>query len=452
MATYYVSSVDGSNSDNGTTWALAVATLEYAVETLAATGGPHTILVDSAHSESFSADTTITPAQDLRIISVNRAGSDAPLAGALIGAQSTNYSLNISGSWDVYVFGVEMRNGTGSTSKDIGFGVSDGAHFEAESCIFNYSGSAAAGRIFIGLNTTNGANAYVRMKNCTLKFGATGQGLAGSGPRMVFEDCSIDSAGSSPAALIRSQSSTGSVYEFINCDLSHLGGNTLIADFLSSGTQTVVLSNCKIGANMVMMAAPTTVLNKGQTTVWAFNCDDGDEHFRLYHGDALGETRAFDTVYLSDGPSLDGGTTRVSWQIITRASNCSFYTPYVSPWTYQWHTGTSQIAPYFEALRSGSTTKYQNDEIWAEFSAQATSGSTRGSFVNDRATIWPLSPADQTASSKGAGDWTGEDATNNAYMKLGEQNITPAELGTLAGRVMVGEPGITVYVCPKIRT
>ena len=242
------------------------------------------------------------------------------------------------------------------------------------------------------------------------------------------------------------------------CDFSHVGSGTMVADQITQGTAVFSFVNCKLGLNVTMMAAPTTVLNKGQTTVWAFNCaldnDDSsyDEHFHLYHGDAFGETYVTEDVYLSDGPSNDGGTTKVSWQIVTRANNCSFYTPYVSPWSDKRHTGTSQIAPYFEALRSGSTTKYQDDEVWAEFSAQATNGTTQASFVNDRTTVWPLSPSYQTASSKGAGDWTGEDATNNAYMKLGEQNITPAEIGYLRGRVIVGEPNITVYVCPKIRT
>jgi hypothetical protein len=190
------------------------------------------------------------------------------------------------------------------------------------------------------------------------------------------------------------------------------------------------------------------VLHKGNLTVTAFNCDAGDNHYAMYHGDAFGETTVSTTVYANTGASYDG-TNKASWKIVTTA-NCNYYYPYVSPWMDVYHSGTSAISPYLEILRSGSTTKYQNDEVWGEFSYQGTSGSTKATIVSDR--MVPLgTAADQTASSLGASNWTGEDATNNAYMKLESGSITPAEIGHLRARVCVGEPSITVYVDPLIR-
>lgn len=80
MATIYLSYADGTDQlANGGSWAAPIKTLEYAVETKAVDlgAGPHTILWDHTSAETLSADTTITAAHDLRIISVNRSGGDA---------------------------------------------------------------------------------------------------------------------------------------------------------------------------------------------------------------------------------------------------------------------------------------------------------------------------------------------------------------------------------------
>jgi hypothetical protein len=95
----------------------------------------------------------------------------------------------------------------------------------------------------------------------------------------------------------------------------------------------------------------------------------------------------------------------------------------------------SAITPRIEVLRDGSATAYDNDEVWAEFSYQGTTGFTLSTIVNDRMT--PLgTAADQTASSLDASGWTGEHASDNAFMKLESGSITPAEIGHLRARVL----------------
>jgi hypothetical protein len=58
--------------------------------------------------------------------------------------------------------------------------------------------------------------------------------------------------------------------------------------------------------------------------------------------------------------------------------------------------------------------------------------------------------ANQDAGALAAGDWTGENATA-WFGKLSSGSITPAEIGPLYGRVVVGEPSLTVYFDPQIR-
>ena len=51
----------------------------------------------------------------------------------------------------------------------------------------------------------------------------------------------------------------------------------------------------------------------------------------------------------------------------------------------------------------------------------------------------------------GLGSWTGEGGTAWSG-KADAGSITPAESGAIRGRWVVGEPSITVYVDPQIRT
>ena len=439
MTTYYCYS-GAEGTPDGTSWTNAWTTLETAIETAsAAASGPHTLLVDSRHSESLSADTTITLAGNLYVLCVN-SGTGALATGAVVGAQADSYSITIAGAYILYCYGMTFRLPGSSSSKFLRVSNTDGSSCIIENCTFNISGSGSGSYIGLGANSIN---TYVAANSCSFLFGATSQNLVLRGfTEIVGGSCA--SSGSVPTALI-SMGSTAFA-KITGTDLSAVT-TTLVANN-TGGPSATEFANCKLGSGVAIKAAAGTVLDKGNASVWAYNCDAGDNHYAFYHGDAFGETTVSTSVYANTGAAYDG-TNKCSWKIVTTA-NCNYYYPYVSPWMDVYHSGTSAISPYLEILRSGSTTKYQDDEVWGEFSYQGTSGSTKATIVNDRMT--PLgTAADQTASSLGASDWTGEDATNNAYMKLEAGSITPAEIGHLRARVCVGEPSITVYVDPTIR-
>jgi hypothetical protein len=202
-----------------------------------------------------------------------------------------------------------------------------------------------------------------------------------------------------------------------------------------------------LGSGVVIKAAQTAVLNRGGGSVTAYSCASGDTHYDFYYGDAFGETTVSSAIYATAGAQSGGAN--VSYKVVTTA-NCSYYTPYVGPWIAKPHTGTTAVTPSFEILRDGSATAYQDDEVWGEWSYQGTSGSTQASFVNDRMT--PLgTPANQDTGALAAGDWTGENATAWFGKLAPASTITPAEVGHIYGRVVVGEPSTTLYYDPQIR-
>jgi len=214
-----------------------------------------------------------------------------------------------------------------------------------------------------------------------------------------------------------------------------------------------IFANCSLYSGVTVLATQT-VENKSSATAWLFNCSSGDQHYHLQHHDAFGSTIVDTGIYANDGAQYDG-TNRCSWKIIT-TKNCSYYTPYVSPWIDCYHSGTNAITPSLEILRNGSTTAYQDDEVWGEFSYQGTSGFPLATLVHDRKDLL-ASAADQTTG-MGKTSWMeamGDpfDEADTAWSgKLSPTaSITPAEIGHLRARVCVGEPSITVYVDPTIR-
>jgi hypothetical protein len=454
MATYYVNS-GAEGNDDGASWTNAFPTFGAAVT--AATTANDVIKVHKAHSEELSADITYTFTANVRVFCVDKDNSDALSTGALIGAQTANCSITVTGAINLYIYGLTLSPGTTNFNDHIMVRPADGGHLELENCYFKLSTATSANRVYLGISNSAAGNSYVRLKSCSFDFGATSQGIVLENGLVEMSGCVVLS-GSVPATLFvnNAANNTGACLRATGCDFG-LATGAIVGDNATKGTAYFEFSNCKFGSGATLYATPTSVLNKGQTTALFLNCDAGDNRYLLYHADPLGETSCvYDKtdsppnagVYCNDGAQYDG-TYRCSWKITTSAY-CSYYMPYVTPWIDVYHDGTSAITPSLETLRSGSTTKFKNDEVWAEWSYQDTSGSSLGTIVSNR--MAPLgSNADLDASSLDASDWTGEDATNNAFMKLISSSITPSDAGHLRARVLMGKTETTLYVDPFIR-
>lgn len=447
MATYYVNSGATGGTNAGTSWTNAYLTFAQAVT--AATGSGDIILVHYTHQDQTAADTTYTFGNNVSVISVNKDSSDAPTAmgtGGWIGHDSSNRLVALAGAYRVFVYGVTFRV-SGSTADQLRVDCSDGSNFEFESCYF-WQGNTASqtGMRFGGTN-----NAYIRFVNTTFRFGATGQNIAFRSGRTEFEGCTISSAGSAPTTLIddthagSGESDSGPDVMFLGCDLSHITG-TLVGS-MNNQTRGFAFVQCKLGANVTILATQSPA-NKSSGYARVHDCSSADTHGLFGYYDAFGSLVSDTGIYFTSGAAGQ------SWKIVTTA-NCSFYTPFVSPFVDLYHTGTSSITPYFEVLRDavgrpGPVDAYQNDEIWGEFFVKTTSGSTQSTEYSDRMALLGT-PANQ-ASGAGIGSWTGEDQYAWSGKVDSGSALTPAESGHIRGRVAVGEPSITVYVDPQIRT
>jgi hypothetical protein len=265
---------------------------------------------------------------------------------------------------------------------------------------------------------------------------------------LQMSGCSLDADGSIPTAgIFRStQRGTVSKLNMEGCDWSGLGSNPIFGD-QTALPLAATLVNCKLGSGSPV--ATQTLQTPGSVDISLFNCSSGDTHYHLAHYAGNGSTVVETGIYANDGASPDGGTTRTSWKISGNAGAC-ICNPYISPWFDKYHAGTSAITPYIEILRDDSTTAFNNNEVWAEFSYQGNSGSTQSTMVWDRL-IDPSATAAAQDNGVGLSGWSGESGTAWSGKLAAPASITPAEVGDLRARVYVAG-NYTVYVDPTIRT
>lgn len=436
MATYRVYS-GAAGANDGTSWTDAFTTFAAAVT--AANAASDVILVHYTHTEELGADTTYTFLANVRVICVDKDTSDAPTVmgtGAWIGNSTANRSVTFAGTFIVYMYGLTVRT-AGTTADSILVTPVSGSHYELESC-YLWSGNTATGsRISLGA----GARTYIRLSKCTFRFGSTSQLIAIGAAEIELDDCSISSAGSAPAGVfaIAGSANTGAVVvRVVGGDYSHAGATPLVANATTNSTFDVSFASAKLGSGYSMLATQT-ITNKASARVWVHDCANGDTHGLFGYADPFGTLTSDTGIYLTAGYAAQ------SWKIVTTA-NCSFYSPFVSPWMSKYHTGTSAITPAIEILRDGSATAYQDDEIWAQFMAKVTAGSTQATAYTDRMALLGT-PANQAAGA-GTGSWTGEGGTAWSGKIDSGSALTPAEAGHIMARIVVGEPSITVYADP----
>ena len=437
MATYFVS--EAGDNGAGTSWATAKTTLAGAIALATASGDVIKIDKDHTGDNAIAVDTTWTVLNNISIICVDKDSSDALAemgAAAWIGSSTTTLALTIAGAYKCRMHGITLRIGS-TGNKSIVIGNTDGFHFELSSCLVWLGTTSSSARLQLGPAAAN-INVFVYAKDLTVRFGATGQGInAYSGT--ILRGLVVSSLGSSPTRLFEGVRS-GNI-KILDSDLSHCGAGYIVGNNTTMSAQ-YELYHCKLGTNYVALDTQSPA-NKSAGTILLSDCSSGDTHGIMHYADAFGSVVSDSGIYYT------GGAAGQSWKITTTA-NCSAATPFTSPWIASYHNGASSITPRLEILRDGSATAYQDDEVWGEFSAKVTSGTTLGTSYSDG---MPLlgTPADQAAGA-GTGSWTGENATAWSGKCDSGAAFTPAETGEILARIVVGEPSTTVYVDPQIRT
>lgn len=447
MTTRFYSS-SGTPSAPYTDWATAATSLATA---LAACSSGDLLVIQydgiASGDAELAADTTFTvPAGVMVVAGSNDGGSGwtYTVMGTAnwIGNSTTNRSVTLDCAGSCFIAGLTLRT-AGSTTDSLTIGSSDNSFISGEDVYLWNGNSATSSSIRLGASSTTNQMA-VRLKNCTFRFGSTGQSISVRCKADIIGG-SLSSAGSIPTSIFTTTTGTmpGGV-DLDGFDFSALSTNELVGDCLTP--LRVKGSNCKASSGFVPLGTQSSG-NLSGAEVLLLNTASGDTHYNMIHATPQGSLVIDTGIYANDGATSDGSQ-HTTWKIVT-TSSASYFNPYVSPWVRKYNSILSAITPYLEILRDGSATAYNDDQVWGEFAAQATSGSPLASFYSDRRGFAASAAAQATG--VGTSGWTGEGGTAWSGKLAPTSSITPAEVGHLGARVCVGAASSTVYVDPLIR-
>ncbi len=430
MAIFYVRSTDGSDSDNGSTWALAKATIGGACT---ASSAGDTIYVSQNHAESTAGAVTITlpgtEASPTRIICANDS-AEPPTAIATTATCAATGANGITLGGTGYIYGITFTAGSGSNG---GF---NGLNLGSGKIIYDSCG------LIVGNSTTivgiSGAGHF--LVNCNVKTANTSSPML-SGTGLKINGGSILSGQGSVTSFVADRC-------FISgFDFSNLPTSAAICAGSAGIAGYSVIKNCKLPASWSGELAVT----KPATYAIEFamhNCDNADTNYTSWVEQRGGSIRSDSGIY-NDAGATDG-TTRISWKMV---SNANAEYPAVilrSSEIVAWNdtAGSSKtvtVEIVHNSQGSGTNGVLNDDEIWLEVQYLGTSGRPLGSFITDcKADVLATAAAQTTSSATWTGDSTGWDT-----QKL-EVTFTPQEKGYIHAVVCLAKASATVYVDPLL--
>jgi hypothetical protein len=445
MTIRYVSPT-GSSTAPYDTWAKASTSL---TTVTALMGAGDITYVDNTLNQTFGATTNIliagTQANPAQLISTNDIVNMPPTtiaAGAKVSGGAGAFSVSLGGNF--YAYGLEIDGGTGSAAKVI-LAINSGLYnMILESCTLKVlATSATAGILVIG---TTGLQDFIRTINCTFVLGNSASQTIISGANWEDFGGTYLHTTTQPTNLFGDSGNVG-VQKHFGCDFSDI--TTTIC-----GPRTIYrqmyLEQCKLASGVAVLATQTSLYGGGE--VWLSDCAFGNVQYTFAHYNYMGNTVAQTAIYeneqgTGDGAYYDLAKDPICWTIT--GVNSTYSDPYYSPWISAYNELTSALTPSLEIARDGSTTAYNNDQVWVEFIAKITAAVTLGTidYSNKRGLV--AAAAAQANSAKTITNWTGLSATYWLGKLAPAATITPAVAGDIKARVAVCG-AITVYVNPRI--
>lgn len=434
MATIRVRSTDGSDSDNGSTWALAKAKIDNSGWTISA---GDEIYLSQAHSEAkasaYSLATAGTDASPTRILCVND-GADPPTTPTTGAVISTTGASNITISGKSHLYGISFRAGvSGSSTANIN--ISGNTVFD--NCELRLESTGTFSRINPA-TTTNRSE----WRNCNVKFGSTSQGiLGGTAGRFWWNGGSVLAGGSTPGVLLQPGSNTPDVL-IENVDFSNLDATFNIAAAINPPGR-IILRNIKLpsGWSGALLSGSWTTNAAGRIEMW--NGDAGDTNYRVWIEDYYGTIRDETTLVRSGGASVDGVgiSLKMTSNSIANYLSGSLDSPLI---------GAKRIATvgspmtFDVEILCDSATPLTNKDVALEMQYLGDASSPLGSRVSNLIAS-KISTASATNHASSAASWTTTGMSDPQPQKL-SVTATPEQAGYVLPIVRLMKPSMTVYV------
>lgn len=434
MADIYVRSTDGNDADNGSTWALAKATLTGAAN--ADTAGDN-IYLSSVHSDTTSAAIILnfagTTASPVKVISANDS-AEPPTTAAIGAVVSTtgNSSITINGC--VYMYGITFNCGTGANSVSLNLNNTTGFESTYEKCTFNLVGTGGSAVI----STTPGSsNCKTMLKDCDVRFYSASGKINPNRGILTWDGGSLVSGTSSPTVLFGNGSASGRCEILVSgVDLSAAGSSMNIFQGDGGGGHYVI-RNSKLPASWSGSLLSGTIAAGARAEM--HNCDSADTNYRFWIEDFAGSVKSETTLVKSGGSS--DGTTPYSMKMTTSA-NAEYPTIVLkSPDISKWNEVVGSSIVVTVDILSDSVANLQDNDVWLEVQYLGTSGFPVTTVITDSKSNPLVASADQDTSTA---TWTTTGMSNPNEQKL-SVTLTPQEKGYIQARVCSALASTTIY-------
>ena len=420
MATIYLRSSDGSDGDDGSTWALAKATYQAA---LTAGGTDGIIYMDEDHRETFGASTTFTVPSGCKTVVCQTDTTTpvtAPNATANIETTSSNDLLKLSGTG--YYEGFSCKC---TSTFSVGL---VGNTLRANNCRIETGSLLSPGEdgstiiiknstLIITLAISIGRGGLVDVRNSTLSINGTN-------------------------AI--SHTTEGGKVVLDGNDMSGGSFTNLIDSNVASGTERldVMVSNCKFPAsyNLDNGSSPSVDTCALKVT----SCGNADEIYQDYERQRFGTIEDDTAIYRTGGASVDG-TTGFSYKITTTSAAVeAILGVRFRLVTLQVDASTQKTLTVHLAYDDPSL---NNDDVWIEAKYHDATDEALGKWASTGVDSIQDTPG-RTAFTdvSGSETWNGTAKDNEESIEL---DITGAD-GLVEIWVNLAVASTTIYVDPKI--
>jgi hypothetical protein len=443
MPAIYVRSTDGDNADNGSTWALAKATLAGA-DGIDAAGD--IIYVSQSHSESTASAVSLGFAGTLATPTYLICGDDAaapPTTPSSAGNVATTGANSITITSKALVEeGINWLVGSAANSASFLYAQDAGIfHKKGGSIVLNNSNTAS--KIFFGLGTGNNES-RVTLENVGFKFGSAGQYVQMANTQIEILGGSVLSGGTSPTSVFYAIG--GIEGKATGLDLSNVSTTATLFVAGIGAVGKFVFRGLKLPASWTgtIFSSGGAPANPG-FRVELHDYMAGTSKLQLWAADYQGNVKSEATLVRTGGAS--DGTSAFSWQMVTNANpefpHMALETPEIPP---KWNATTGASKTVTVEILHDSLTALNDDEVWIDVWYRGTASSSAQTLISDRRASILSSAAAQTTSSE---TWTTTGMTNPNKQKL-SVTFTPEHAGFIQARVCLAKASKTIYVDPVI--
>lgn len=436
----YIDSSTGNDADDGSTWALAKASVVNAASSDAAgdylwVAAAHEELISGAMVLSF-AGTTISPTKLVCYSGTDEPPSTAAQLASNADIGSYNNALTVSGS--LYAYGIRFASDTALVLS----GSSSSQAQRFENCQFSCAGGGSAGSIQLASNS-NATYASV-FKDCTWKFGHVNNTPITILGNHRIEGGTFYSGSSTPVNGVFQLATDRTAGSLIvdGLDFSNLASTVNIfrggATPLASGV--CILRNCKLPASWTGSLVTAEISNPGQRYEM-YNCDSGATNYRMQIQDYAGSIVTNASIYRD---AFSGGT-KHSWAMSASTIKCNYpLTGLFSPELAVSNTtvGTPVTASVY-VVTDGLTLSDRTCVL--ELMYPGSTGSL-GTWASSKVATILTSSTNLSSSSE---SWT-TTGLSSPTKQIVSVTFTPEAAGYILGRIVLYDTGTTVYVDPEI--